>query len=164
MGDGMRIFDLTDPSEPRPAGRDTDPGWQNDVQVEGNVAVVTFDGVTGESSTGSTCLQSKPGSTGQGADILRLDFRPRSANFRVELGGCVANPPGRAHNSTMNPGERWLAINNCCSDWAVDLVDLRPFCDGKKARHTYRFINESRPATRPAARKTRASSASSSRA
>jgi hypothetical protein len=144
MGGGMRIFDVTDPSEPRPAGRYTDPGWQNDVQVEGNVAVVTFDGVTGEPSTGSTCLQSKPGSMGQGVDILRLDYKPRSANFRVELGGCVANPPGGAHNSTMNPREQWLAISNCCSDWAVDLVDLRPFYKGKNARHTYRFIDESR--------------------
>ena len=44
----------------------------------------------------------------------------------------------------MNPRQQWLAINNCCSDWAVDLVDLRPFYDGKNARHTYRFIDESK--------------------
>jgi LVIVD repeat len=144
MGGGMRIFDVTNPSEPRDAGAYADPGWQNDVQVEGNVAIITFDGVTGEPSTGSTCLQSKPNSMGQGVDILKLDYKPRSADFDVSLEGCVANPPGGAHTATMNPRAQWLAINNCCSDWAVDLVDLRAFYDGKNPRHTYRFIDESK--------------------
>src|SRR5688500_16537933 len=43
MGAGLRIFDVTDPAHPVQAGRYTDPGWQNDVQVRGDTAVVSFD-------------------------------------------------------------------------------------------------------------------------
>ncbi len=146
MGAGLRIFDVTKPSEPRPAGRYTDPGWQNDVQVEGNVATLTFDGLVGEDSTGSECLKTKyPEANGQGVDILRLRYSARTANFRVTNPTCVANPPGGAHNATMNPRARWIAISNPSSDWAVDLVDLRPFYEGTgEPEHAYRFIDESR--------------------
>src|SRR5215212_9131510 len=47
MGAGPRIFDVTDPANPTPAGGYTDPGWENDVQVRGDVLVSTFDGVSG---------------------------------------------------------------------------------------------------------------------
>jgi hypothetical protein len=58
----------------------------------------------------------------------------------VSLLTCVANPPGGAHNATLSPDGRWLAISNCCSDWAIDMVDLRNLDDGK-AVHRFRLID-----------------------
>src|SRR3954471_2601935 len=59
MGAGMRIFDVTDPLHPTHAGGYVDSGWENDVQVRGNVAVATYDGVNGEDSSASTCLKTR---------------------------------------------------------------------------------------------------------
>jgi hypothetical protein len=142
MGAGFRIFDVTDPARPIHVGGYADPGWQNDIQVRGNVAVATFDGVSGEDSSGSTCLKAK-GAGGQGVDIYRLAFAADDGRFDVSLATCVANPPGGAHNSTLSPNGKWLAISNCCSDWAVDVVDLRNLADDK-AVHRYRLIDEGR--------------------
>jgi hypothetical protein len=134
MGAGLRIFDVTDPAHPTRAGGYVDSGWQNDIQVRGNVAVATFDGVSGEDSSASACLKEKNAS-GQGVDIYRLDYDAATAKYAVALITCVANPPGGAHNSTLHPSGNWLAISNCCSDWAVDVVDLRRLEDGKAALH-----------------------------
>ena len=54
MGRGMRIFDVTDPANILDAGGYLVQGWQNEVQVRGDVAIVTFDGLAGEPSTTST--------------------------------------------------------------------------------------------------------------
>ena len=157
MGFGFRIFDITDPFAPAPVGGYVDTGWQNDIQVRGNVAVSTFDGVSGEDSTASTCLKTEtqppyPTSSGQGVDIFRLNFNATAAvtklptTFNVSNIGCVPNPPGGAHNSTLHPSGKWLAISNSSSDWAVDVVDLRnltpTITDGD--RLTYRLIDASR--------------------
>ena len=141
MGAGFRIFDITNPANPTFAGGYVDSGWQNDIQVRGDIAVSTFDGVAGEPSTASTCLQAKVGSNGQGVDIFRLAFDPGTATFNVQLLGCVANPPGGAHNATIHPSGQWLAIANSSSDWAVDVVDLR---DPANFVHRYRLIDQSR--------------------
>jgi len=126
MGAGPRIFDVTDPAHPAFAGGYADSGWENDVQLRGNTLVATFDGVNGEDSNASTCLKSRhPDASGQGVDIFELVFDPRAATFEVALATCVANPPGGAHNATLSPDGAWLAISNCCSDWAIDVVDLR---------------------------------------
>jgi hypothetical protein len=144
MGAGPRIFDVTDPAHPTAAGGYTDSGWENDVQVRGNLLLATFDGVNGEDSTASTCLKTRyPTAHGQGVDLYKLVFDSRSATFDVQLLTCVANPPGGAHNATLNPNGRWLAILNCCSDWAIDVVDLRNV-DRGEAVHRYRLIDESR--------------------
>ncbi|NNF63953.1 MAG: tandem-95 repeat protein [Acidimicrobiia bacterium] len=143
MGYGFRIYDITNPQAPTVAGGFQDTGWQNDVQVRGNVVVSTFDGVAGEDSTTSTCLAEIPGSSGQGVDIFRINFDPVTATFTTTNPACVANPPGGAHNATLHPSGDWLAISNCCSDWAMDLVDLRDLDNGN-ATHTYRFIDASR--------------------
>src|SRR5687767_15914833 len=37
MGGGTRIFDITDPAHPHRAGAYTDPGYQNDVAVRGEI-------------------------------------------------------------------------------------------------------------------------------
>lgn len=153
MGAGFRIFDVTDPSQPIRAGGYVDSGWQNDIQVRGNVAVSTFDGVAGEDSTASTCLKERhPEAMGQGVDIFRLVFDrqkaaspgPLSRPFTVELLTCVANPPGGAHNSTLHPSGEWLAISNPSSDWAVDVIKLDLSGPAPKAVHKYRLIDESR--------------------
>jgi hypothetical protein len=149
MGAGFRILDVTDPAHPRHAGGYVDSGWENDVQVRGDTVVATFDGVNGEDSSGSTCLKTRyPEAMGQGVDIYRLDYNELTANFEVNLLTCVANPPGGAHNATLHPGGEWLAILNCCSDWAIDVVDLRPLAAGGDAVHRYRLVDESRAGTR----------------
>ena len=144
MGAGFRIFDVTDPMHPKRAGGYVDSGWQNDVQVRGDIVVSTFDGVSGEDSSASTCLKTRyPGSNGQGVDIVRLNYNPLTAKFETNLLTCVANPPGGAHNSTLHPSGRWLAISNPSSDWAVDVIDLQNVTAGETA-HRYRLIDESR--------------------
>jgi hypothetical protein len=144
MGAGFRIYDVTDPDHPKHAGGYIDSGWENDVQVAGDIAVATFDGVVGEDSSASTCLKTRyPTANGQGIDIYRLDFNELTATFETNLLTCVANPPGGAHNVTIHPGGDWLAILNCCSDWAIDVVDLRDAASGN-AVHRYRYIDESR--------------------
>ncbi|MBT8250358.1 MAG: cadherin-like domain-containing protein, partial [Acidimicrobiia bacterium] len=100
MGYGFRIYDITNPAAPTVAGGFQDAGWQNDVQVRGNVVISTFDGVAGEDSTTSTCLDAIPNSGGQGVDIFRINFNPVTATFTTANPTCVANPPGGAHNAT----------------------------------------------------------------
>jgi hypothetical protein len=144
MGAGTRIFDVTDPTSPRAAGGYIDSGWENDVQLRGDVVVATFDGVNGEDSSASTCLKTRyPSALGQGVDIYRLVFDPKDADFDLNLVTCVANPPGGAHNASLSPDGKWLAISNCCSDWAIDVVDLRDIAHGN-AVHRYRLIDESK--------------------
>jgi hypothetical protein len=145
MGAGVRIFDVTDPTAPTAAGGYVDSGWQNDVQVAGDLVVSTFDGVSGEDSSASTCLKTRyPEADGQGVDVYRLNFNPVTALFETNLLTCVANPPGGAHNSTIHPGSDWLAISDCCSDWAIDVIDLRGVLGGAEPVHRYRLIDESR--------------------
>lgn len=123
MGGGLRIFDITDPAHPSSAGAYTDPGWQGDVQVRGDLAVVGFDPIGGVGPTLSTCLQSKaaPG----GVDIIQLTFNPAAATFTTSLIGCVSNAPGGgAHNSTIHPSGEWLGMINPRTNGSVDVVDL----------------------------------------
>jgi hypothetical protein len=145
MGDGLRIFDVTDAAHPEPAGGYIDQGWENDVQVRGNIAVLTFDGVAGEGSTTSTCLRERYGEVnGQGVDIMRLNYNALTAKFEVNLLTCVANPPGGAHNATLHQSGNWLGISNPSSDWALDVIDLRGIESGASPVHRYRLIDASR--------------------
>ncbi len=142
MGAGFRIFDVTNPGAPTQAGGYVDSGWENDIQLRGDLAVATFDGVNGEDSSLSTCLKTRyPNASGQGIDLYRLKFDPQRATFDVSLLTCVADPPGGAHNASINPNGKWLSILNCCSDWAIDVVDLR---DPANAAVRYRLIDESK--------------------
>ena len=156
IGDGLRIFDITDPANPRPAGRNFTTGYQNDVQVRGNIAVLSYDGVSGLPVTSSDCLAlNYPEADGQGVDVFKLTFNPANAQdptlatpaFTTSLLTCFPNPPGGAHNTTLHPSGDYLAISNPSSDWAVDIIDLRnlptrDFLD--RSRHIYRIIDESR--------------------
>jgi hypothetical protein len=135
MGGGLRILDITDPAHPHSAGAYTDAGWQNDVQVRGDLAVVGFDPVAGVNPSTSVCLQSK-GATG-GVDIVRLAYDPATANFTTSLVDCVsASPGGGAHNSTLHPSGNWLAIVNPRTHGSVDVVDLRT----SPPRRVYRIV------------------------
>ncbi|CAN5615821.1 hypothetical protein BH20CHL6_BH20CHL6_05940 [soil metagenome] len=142
IGNGLRIFDVTDPENIRGAGRYMVQGYQNEVQVRGNRAVITFDGLAGEPSNTSTCLTQKT-SSGQGVDVIRLTFNAQTARFTTSLIDCLANPPGGAHNSTFHPSGRWLAISNPSSDWAVDVMDLSRLGTSRNP-HVLRLIDESR--------------------
>jgi hypothetical protein len=145
MGSGLRIHDVTNPMLPTFAGGYADPGWENDVTVWGNFAVTTFDGVSGEDSTASVCLKTNyPEADGQGVDVFKLNYNPSTAMFTVSNLGCVPDPPGGAHNATWNPTGQWFGISNCCSDWALDLVDARGLKFGHIPVHRWRFIDESR--------------------
>jgi hypothetical protein len=124
MGGGLRIFDVTDPASPSLAGSYTDPGWQNDVQVRGDLAVVGFDPIGGVNPSASVCLRNK--SASGGVDILRLRFDPTTALFTTSLIDCVsASPSGGAHNATIHPSGEWLAMVNPRTHGSVDVVDLR---------------------------------------
>lgn len=156
IGGGLRIFDVTNPANPRHAGAHSTPGYQNDVQVRGNIAVLSYDGVSGLPVTTSTCLaRNYPEANGQGIDVFKLGFNPTNAEnpsltspaFRPEVLTCFPNPPGGAHNSTIHPSGNFIAISNPSSDWAVDIFDLRNLPKSSflnRNRHIYRLIDESR--------------------
>jgi hypothetical protein len=142
MGAGLRIFDITDPAHPVSAGAYTDSGWQNDVQVGGNTAVVGFDPVGGANPSMSVCLQSM-GATG-GVDILDLTYSASKATYTATLRGCVANSPGGAHNSTLHPSGEWLALVSPRTHGTVDVVDL---VGAGTPRLVYRIVGVNAPAT-----------------
>lgn len=156
IGSGLRIFDVTDPTKPKAAGRSNTVGYQNDVQVRGNIAILTFDGVSGFPVETSECMtKNYPMADGQGVDVYRLNFNPTNAAnptlaspaFTTTTLTCFPNPPGGAHNSTIHPSGNYLAISNPSSDWAVDIIDLRNLPNRfflNRNRHIYRLIDESR--------------------
>lgn len=80
MGAGLRIFDISDPAHPFIAGEYTDPGWENDVQVRGDVAVLTFDPVGVTQRRRRACSRSqrrKAASTSSGSPTTRQPQRSR---------------------------------------------------------------------------------------
>ncbi|MGH2417177.1 MAG: post-COAP-1 domain-containing protein [Candidatus Limnocylindria bacterium] len=126
MGGGLRIFDITDPAHPVMAGRYTDPGWQNDVQVRGDTAVVSFDPLVVGPHV-SECLRAKqPTAVRQGgSDIVRLIYDPQTATFTTSLVDChvVQTANNGSHNATLHPSGEWLAIDT--TQTGVEVVDLR---------------------------------------
>ncbi|HEX7172556.1 MAG TPA: post-COAP-1 domain-containing protein [Candidatus Limnocylindria bacterium] len=126
MGAGLRIFDVTNPARPTLAGAYTDPGWQNDVQVRGDLAVVSFDPLVVGPHV-SACLRGKqPTAIDEGgSDIVRLQYDPATATFTTSLLDCyvVQTPGNGAHNATLHPSGEWLAIDTTRS--GVEVVDLR---------------------------------------
>ena len=140
MGAGMRIFDVTTPANPTPAGAYADPGWEGDIQVRGDIGVIGFDPISGRPLTTSACLLLKspaPTVVSGGIDIIRLDFDPVTAKFSPILLDCVPNlPGGGAHNSTLHPSGRWLALSNPRANGSIDVVDLT----GSTPRFTYRIV------------------------
>ncbi|MGH2379771.1 MAG: LVIVD repeat-containing protein, partial [Candidatus Limnocylindria bacterium] len=125
MGAGLRIFDITTPTRPVLAGSYTDPGWQNDVQVRGDTAVISFDPVVVGPHV-SACLRAKqPTADEGGSDILRLSFDPATAKFTTSLLDCylVQTAGNGAHNATLHPSGEWLAIDTTRT--GVEVVDLR---------------------------------------
>ena len=104
IGGGLRIFDITNPMQPRPAGRSLTPGYQNGVQVRGKIAVLSYDGVSGLPVTASSCLaRNYPNANGQGVDVFRLHFNaenaaslgPLTPAFHDDDQDLLPQPPGR---------------------------------------------------------------------
>jgi LVIVD repeat-containing protein len=126
MGAGLRIFDITNPARPTNAGGYVDPGWQNDVQVRGNTAVVSFDPIVVGVHV-SDCLRAKQPTavTEGGVDVVRLRFDATTARFTTELIDCyvVQTEGNGAHNATLHPSGTWLAIDT--TQTGVEVVDLR---------------------------------------
>jgi LVIVD repeat-containing protein len=143
MGAGLRIFDVTDPANPSIAGGYADPGWENDVQVRGDIAVLTFDPV-GVTPKTSACLFQKSATEG-GVDIVRLAFDPTTATFKTSLLDCVRTVGRGAHNATLHASGKWLAVMAPSGNGWVDVVDLR----GAPAAR-YRIVGTSTPSTCPA--------------
>jgi hypothetical protein len=128
MGGGTRIFDVTDPAHPVAAGRYTDPGYQNDVQVSGDLLVLGFDSL-GVSGATSTCLRQKGSGTGgqtrAGVDIVRLVYDRESATFQTELVDCYLSSlsSAGAHTTTIHPSGKYLTVNTSFN--GVEVVDIR---------------------------------------
>ena len=127
MGAGTRIFDVTDPAHPVWAGGYADPGYQNDVQVSGDVLVLGFDSL-GLSGATSACLRQKEGTGGHtkaGVDIVRLVFDPETATFDTELVDCYLSSLGSAgaHTTTIHPSGDWLTVNTSFN--GIEVVDIR---------------------------------------
>jgi hypothetical protein len=129
MGGGTRIFDITDPAHPHEAGAFTDPGYQNDVAVRGNLLVLGFDSL-GVSGATSDCLRQKSGtgtagSTRGGIDIVRLTFDPATARFTTSLIDCYLSTRSSAgaHTVTIHPSGEWISVNT--SYVGVEVVDIR---------------------------------------
>ena len=128
MGGGTRIFDITDPARPIEAGAYTDPGYQNDLSLRGDLLVLGFDSL-GVSGATSNCLRAKgTGTTGftrGGIDIVRLAFDPATARFTTSLIGCYLSSLGSAgaHTVTIHPSGEWISVNT--SFVGVEVVDVR---------------------------------------
>ena len=130
MGGGTRIFDVTDPAHPVAAGRYTDPGYQNDVQVSGNLLVLGFDSL-GVSGGTSACLRGKgsgtAGQTRAGVDIVELVFDRETATFETRLLDCYLSSlsSAGAHTTTIHPSGDWLTVNTSFN--GIEVVDIRSF-------------------------------------
>src|SRR5687767_9951604 len=128
MGGGTRIFDITDPARPIEAGAYTDPGYQNDVSLRGDLLVLGFDSL-GVSGATSTCLHGKGSGTGGqtrgGIDIVRLVYDAGSATFTTELIDCYLSSQSSAgaHTVTIHPSGQWISVNT--SFVGVEVVDIR---------------------------------------
>ena len=128
MGGGTRIIDITDPARPTAAGRYTDPGYQNDVAVRGNLLVLGFDSL-GVSGATSNCLREKGagtnGATRAGIDIVRLTYDPATALFTTSLIGCYlsSRSSAGAHTTTIHPSGEWISVNT--SFTGLEVVDIR---------------------------------------
>ena len=127
MGAGTRIFDVTDPEHPVWVGGFADPGWQNDVQVAGDVLVLGFDWLL-VGANASTCLREKDpvrSADTAGIDIVRLDYDPQTGTFETHLAGCYLSSidTAGAHTVTIHPSGEWLTVN---TSWVgLEVVDIR---------------------------------------
>ncbi len=128
MGGGTRIIDISDPAHPHSAGAYTDPGYQNDVSVRGDLLVLGFDSL-GVSGATSECLHAKgsgtAGATRAGIDIVRLVFDPVRATFTTELIDCYlsSRSSAGAHTVTIHPSGDWISVNT--SFVGSEVVDMR---------------------------------------
>lgn len=141
MGSGLQIFDITDPAHPQEAGGYSDPGWEDDIQVWGDLAVIGLDPIVATPKT-SACLAQYSATAG-GIDILDLRFNASTARFTTTLRGCVPNLGGGsaglgggAHNAQIHPSGQYITMLNPRGNGSVDIVDLR----NGAMKHTWRIV------------------------
>ena len=141
MGSGLQIFDITNPARPMEAGGYADPGWEDDIQVWGDLAVIGVDPVEATPKTSACLMQHSP--TAGGMDVLRLHFDRATARFTTQLLGCVPNLAGGfqgmgggAHNAQIHPSGDWIAMLNPRGHGSIDIVDMR----NGAMRHVYRLV------------------------
>jgi len=129
MGAGTRIFEITDPAQPRIAGGYADPGWQNDVHVRGDLLVIAFDWLLVGANV-SACLHAKNpvgGADEGGFDVVELSYDPQTGDFATALRGCFLSQisTGGSHTITIHPSAEWISSNTSFNGIeAVDAVTL----------------------------------------
>jgi hypothetical protein len=110
MGEGFKIFDITDREHPALVGLHASPGYQNDVQVQGNLAILSTDlPPDPRFPTCTTC------GTFEGIELVDISNLSRP----VKLADLATD--GGAHNSTLIGNA--VYISNPSRD-AVDIVDV----------------------------------------
>lgn len=143
MGSGLQIFDITDPAHPQEAGGYSDPGWEDDIQIRGDLAIIGVDPIVATPKT-SACLAAYSATAG-GVDILDLHFDADTARFTTTLRGCVPNLGGGssglgggAHNAQIHPSGQYITMLNPRGNGSVDIVDLR----NGAMKHTWRIVQD----------------------
>ncbi|MCI0346754.1 MAG: hypothetical protein L0221_15130, partial [Chloroflexi bacterium] len=129
MAGGTRIFDVTDPAHPQAAGRYTDPGYQNDVAVRGDLLVLAFDQLVAATGGTSTCLKQKSSATTGvqrgGIDLVRLTFDAQTATFTTSLIDCYLSAQSAgSHTVTIHPSGDWISVSTSSGD-GLEVVDIR---------------------------------------
>ena len=109
-------------------GRYTDPGYQNDLQVSGDVLVLGFDSLGVYRCDLPLSPDEGPGTAGQtkaGVDIVRLVFDRETATFETRLLDCYLSSLGSAgaHTTTIHPSGEYLTVNTSFN--GLEIVDIR---------------------------------------
>ena len=127
---GTRIFDVTDPAHPVAAGRYTDPGYQNDVQVSGDVLVLGFDSLGASRRDVRLPARTKgagtAGQTKAGVDIVRLVFDPRDGDLPDAARRLLPVEPRARRARTRRRSIRaatYLTVNTSFN--GLEVVDIR---------------------------------------
>lgn len=132
MGEGFKIFDVTDGEHPVPAGVYLSSGYQNDIQISGNLAILATDlPPDPRFPTCTTC--------GEFEGIELVDVTNLGAP--VKLADLATD--GGAHNSTLIGSTVYLS--NPSRD-AIDVVDVS---DPRLPRVIQRLSTASRCAASP---------------
>ena len=129
MGAGTRIFDVTDPAHPVAAGRYTDPGYQNDVQVSGRHARARLRlalaerrdlGLPANQGKRHGRADARPASTSSGSSTTR-----ETATFETQLVDCYLSSVASAgaHTTTIHPSGDYLTVNTSFN--GLEVVDIR---------------------------------------
>lgn len=125
MGVGFKVVDITDPAHPLVIGVWDSPGWQNDIQVQGGLAILSND--LPPDPNFPTCLDC---GTFEGIELVSV------ANPTLPLRITDLATDGGAHNTTLIGTTAY--ISNPSRD-AMDVVDVS---DPAEPRVLVRYASE----------------------